>query len=47
MMIPLKESQFSEPAQSYTQLPPNRIRRIQKKIMQEDGDADMAPAERK
>ncbi|WP_175500905.1 hypothetical protein [Collimonas sp. OK412] len=46
MMIPLKESQFSEPAQSYTQLPRNWIRRIQK-IMQENADADIASAERK
>ncbi|AMO98439.1 hypothetical protein CAter282_0505 [Collimonas arenae] len=36
MMIPLKESQFSEPAQSYTQLFRNWIRRIQK-IMQDVG----------
>jgi hypothetical protein len=36
----------SEPAQSYTQLSRNWIRRIQKNHAR-DGDADMASAERK
>jgi hypothetical protein len=47
MMIPSNEIQISEPAQSYTQLARNWIRRIQKIMHEDDGDADVASAERK